>query len=907
MVPSFLLSLMMLNGCVEAAQLLSEARVQSQTALESQIASQEGALSTAGIEELLKLKFAEPLPVVMARAKKNSNTLPLKEALKKVHHTLPSEVHMFIEQDNSTHALVKSSTGASSHFGLGNLHQSAVFDKAMAFMNEQVKIAREKMDIKLFECGFFKLEKEGLLYRTQDTLDSIAQGISLAESTIEKCQGEIAALSITLSEKRGELAEHLAWCAKIRAELEAEKAIIEEDLRVIDLIKDTTVKECSAKISGLPTKLLIQACVSADGKTEFQTTSSLIEEQADQFKSVSAQNAFQMVLFEVYGGLGAALPGKVDLMGLTGADTDTSDEDDVGYDDEVPAQSFIQTKNKLQELRSVGGPSAPTKNKAPAKLRGRKCPIGAAGNNPNCPKLLDKIDQIRGEIIDQLTQKTKELEAHNTYCKGITDGLNTEIQILINQLTVWNVELAKATGQLGGLQISQREYMAIKHQVCKELREKYTECYKDLTALELEICGLLKIRQSVYNRVKAPDLKPGDPQIIIQDCEMGDWVVGPCSSTCVDAQGRAGVQLITRSPAIKWDPSTPEGKYGMSCPPSMVSRDCSYIPCPIDCVMADWSTWSKCSKDCGGGQQGRSRGIEQEAEHGGKECPGNSQEQLCNTGSCDVDCVLTDWTGWGPCSKSCRWRSTARPGRQRRSKSIKVASKGGGKCPKPRSRKRYQWQKCNNFVCPKNIKCVADVDVIVLLDGSGSLWYRYGPKDRNWELTKKFTTDLISFSKMATMDDQGKAKGGVRYGAAMFSWGVTMISPITCKKDEIIDKVKAASWPRGWTMTDLGLLQAKAMFQIQGTVNRQQIIVVVTDGKASNRWKARKAAKEVRKAGMRIILVPVGRAAMKQEKEMCRWASKPCNENMIKTRNFKMLISKLRWYLTTLCPIISSE
>ena len=62
---------------------------------------------------------------------------------------------------------------------------------------------------------------------------------------------------------------------------------------------------------------------------------------------------------------------------------------------------------------------------------------------------------------------------------------------------------------------SQREYMAIKHQVCKELREKYTECYKDLTALELEICGPLKIRQSVYNRVKAPDLKPGDPQIII--------------------------------------------------------------------------------------------------------------------------------------------------------------------------------------------------------------------------------------------------------------------------------------------------------------------------------------------------------------------------------------------------------
>merc|ERR1719498_289623 len=52
-----------------------------------------------------------------------------------------------------------------------------------------------------------------------------------------------------------------------------------------------------------------------------------------------------------------------------------------------------------------------------------------------------------------------------------------------------------------------------------------------------EICGLLKIRQSVYNRVKAANLKPGEAQILIQDCEMGDWVVGPCSSTCVDALG----------------------------------------------------------------------------------------------------------------------------------------------------------------------------------------------------------------------------------------------------------------------------------------------------------------------------------------------------------------------------------
>jgi len=193
--------------------------------------------------------------------------------------------------------------------------------------------------------------------------------------------------------------------------------------------------------------------------------------------------------------------------------------------------------------------------------------------------------------------------------------------------------------------------------------------------------------------------------------------------------------------------------------------------------------------------------------------------------------------------------------------------------------------------------------VIILVDGSGSLWYRYGPKDRNWKLSQKFVEDLIGMSKMATMDDVGRAKGGLRYGVVVFSWGALTISPITHKKDELLAKVKAMKWPRGWTMTDKGLLKAKSLFSVGGTLRRQQIAIVLTDGRASNRWKARKAANEVRGAGIRVILIPV-KNGIRMKKEMCRWASKPCNENMIVTPSWKMLVSKLKWYLTTLCPVI---
>merc|ERR1719440_2492861 len=354
----------------------------------------------------------------------------------------------------------------------------------------------------------------------------------------------------------------------------------------------------------------------------------------------------------------------------------------------------------------------------------------------------------------------------------------------------------------------------------------------ELKELQQETCGLIRIRQAVYNRIKVPNFKPGDPQMLIQDCEMGDWVVGPCSSTCVDANGNPGIQLITRTLIQKWDPTTPEGKYGAGCPPDQVQRECANVPCPIDCVMADWSCWSKCSKDCGGGQQGRSRAVMTEAEYGGKECPANGEERLCNDGSCDVDCILGD--------------------------------------------------------------------------GSGSLWYRWGPKDRNFKLVQKFTLDLIENSQLAKMDAQGRAKGGLRYGVILYSWSAQTISQISADKAALLTKVKGMKWPRGATMTGRALLHANVLFNMGGTKQRSQVIILVTDGRATNQARAMRSAYKVKKNGIRIILVPV-KNAIGQKNIMCRWASKPCKENMIVTPSWKMLISKMRWYLTTMCPVVEAK
>ena len=81
------------------------------------------------------------------------------------------------------------------------------------------------------------------------------------------------------------------------------------------------------------------------------------------------------------------------------------------------------------------------------------------------------------------------------------------------------------------------------------------------------------------------------------------------------------------------------------------------------------------------------------------------------------------------------------------------------------------------------MQCVADLDVVMVLDGSGSLWYRWGPRDRNFKLMQKFTEDLIENSKMATVEaSSGQVTDGLRYGVVLYSWSPQTISQITHDK-----------------------------------------------------------------------------------------------------------------------------
>jgi hypothetical protein len=70
----------------------------------------------------------------------------------------------------------------------------------------------------------------------------------------------------------------------------------------------------------------------------------------------------------------------------------------------------------------------------------------------------------------------------------------------------------------------------------------------------------------------------------------------------------------------------------------------------INCVVSDWSNWGTCSKTCGGGTQQRTKSITTQPQNGGRACPPSSElteSQTCNTQSCPQqtekqDCVVNE-------------------------------------------------------------------------------------------------------------------------------------------------------------------------------------------------------------------------------------------------------------------------
>merc|ERR1719262_2116728 len=268
-----------------------------------------------------------------------------------------------------------------------------------------------------------------------------------------------------------------------------------------------------------------------------------------------------------------------------------------------------------------------------------KCTVSGS---PSCPMLRDALSQLTSEVRLARDQAADELNTVETDCKRLSEDYERQTTEWETQLEDNNAKLSEQTGVLNTAELDLAEKVTEANELLKQLSEFRKDCVKKIKEGAETICGIKSIRQELYQ------MQSYNP--FIEDCEVGAWQPGECSVECA-----GGERTVTREVV------TPASNGGAECPIMIDKEPCNMQPCPIDCVVGEWSEYSACSKDCGGGVEVRSRPVYTDAEHGGEPCGDLTEQNECNVDACDRPCELDpEWSDWTECSKQCDYGYTVR-------------------------------------------------------------------------------------------------------------------------------------------------------------------------------------------------------------------------------------------------------
>uniref|UniRef100_A0A7S1M5B3 VWFA domain-containing protein n=1 Tax=Alexandrium catenella TaxID=2925 RepID=A0A7S1M5B3_ALECA len=410
-------------------------------------------------------------------------------------------------------------------------------------------------------------------------------------------------------------------------------------------------------------------------------------------------------------------------------------------------------------------------------------------------------------------------------------------------------------------------------------------CSSKFRGLESELCALKKIRGEL-NKMK------GDKHPFFQDCEVAPkWEEKECSVTC-----GGGTQELTRAII------TPPSGGGAACPPTKQMQTCNEQPCPVDCKLSQWSGFSACSAACGGGVSERTRLIKQQPRYEGDPCGGTEETVPCNMDACDTDCGLAPWTKWSDCSKACD------SGTRTRRRAVSAAAVGRGECPHADSPARLERKTCNTQACirdkSKPLVCTSKVDVVLLLDGSGSIG------TTGWAATKKFAKTFVDAfdgqNAGATTDAQisvilfsGPYKWSLMkkcVGMGASSSSVNMETDCMIKVAQHFKSDLAATktaidqltWPKGTTLTSAALETARSELAL-GRADAEKIVLTITDGIPLSSRSTMTAAHRLKKSA-RLMFGAV-KMSSRGLGYMMKWGSSPVKENVIQIKSFQALES----------------
>jgi hypothetical protein len=782
--------------------------------------------------------------------------MDLSEAVQRVSDRLPEDLNALVK--------VTSDTKKAKEAKAKGEFDEASLEKARRILNGMVEGSQKDLDAVMIECKEFEERNRGTF--SQVTTDLARLGSSIADLSRKRVDANeaINTLDATRLKVEDELQEATLDFTTTRLANEAELTIRTNDLAVFNFILEMVrCKGSDAAPALVQAKTGVQA-LSGETVQPLKVCNVEQDDLGMHFDDPKVQSKFERMMTPsarkaLREALGQVSPKHMGLLerrrhlhlhSLHLREEPETTAAAPPNTTTTPIPTFaVPTQNVVEEPSPAG--------------QWKKCTDG----KPNCGLLHDTMSIQWGKFKDLVDELTFEMHKNADAFEELKENLNEQLTVLGDQKTK-SMELLAET--ISGINADTEE-MAEKDDQSHELegayKKKMAECKAQVEEiLFTNICAVRKVRNAVmtHSTISPPDK--------ISDCDVADWVAQECSVDCddscpqTDPYACGGWQTLSRDVVVQ------PNAFGIACPALETQKKCNQFKCPVDCVLSEWSGWSKCTKDCEGGVQGKTRSVLTKAKNGGESCDSGSEMRSCNTGSCDRDCALVPWSEWSPCSMACGG------GDQSRIRSVSIPIRGQGKCPKATNPDRLEERECNTQDCIGDEVCVAEMDLILMVDGSGSL------KEPGFEVLRDFAANVTGRYKGLYYGKEMMQVGVILFGNGMVMPDGTIapainVQGLTADISLVREKVLETQWQKGFTNMAQAFTLAATMLQQGGRPEAQSAVMVLSDGKYSFAFQTAQAVQKLKDSNIQIFMAPVSDAKDEGLELLKKWSSQPWETN----------------------------
>lgn len=228
-------------------------------------------------------------------------------------------------------------------------------------------------------------------------------------------------------------------------------------------------------------------------------------------------------------------------------------------------------------------------------------------------------------------------------------------------------------------------------------------------------------------------------------------------------------------------------------------------------------------------------------------------------------------------------------GNQYRVRKVDIPIRGGGKCPKHDSYRRQQYQDCNLHPCTGDEICIAHQDLVISVDGSGSV------NAENWLLVKNFTGQMLKRYKAKYYGDEAMQVGLIVFGNGVIEEDGTiskaiLSSELVADLAAVATAVDGMEHQKGFTNMAQGFTLAEKLFQQRSRKDAQSAIMTITDGKPSFLWETFEKSKELDDKGIMKFMVGIAEFKGSDEwKFITDIATQPHETNTVHVPGFDAL------------------